>query len=84
MRCQLGERVHASTANLLHVAALGHGSPEGQRQSVGSSRAAGPGLAASRAVLAAQSSRSDDTDADPDYLLKDGAQWGFRSVLGIP
>ncbi len=25
-----------------------------------------------------------DTDADPDYELTNAAQWGFRSVVGIP
>src|SRR6266496_3704294 len=82
----------ASSANvftfdgtLLHVAALAMVSPEG----VEAVRRLFPrppdrGLAASRAVLTGGGVAIHDTHADPDYALKNGEQWGFRSVLGIP
>jgi len=82
----------ASSANvftfdgtLLHVAALAMVSPEG----VEAVRRLFPrppdrGLAASRAVLTRGVVAIHDTHADPDYALKNGEQWGFRSVLGIP
>ncbi len=70
---------------LVHVAALAMVSPEGAaavRRLF--PRPADRGLAASRAILTRGVVAIQDTHADPDYELKDGAKWGFRSVLSIP
>ena len=42
------------------------------------------GSAASRAVLARRLVAIHDVLEDPDYVLENGPQWGFRSALGVP
>ena len=70
---------------LIHVAALAITSPEGEaavRRLF--PRRPDRGLAASRVILTGGVVAIHDTHADPDYELKHGEQWGFRSVLGVP
>ncbi len=69
----------------VHVAALAMASPEG----AAAVRRLFPrrpdrAMAASRAILTRGIVAIHDTTADPDYQLKNAAQWGFRSVLCIP
>ena len=69
---------------LLHVAALAMDSPE-QAETVRRHypRPPGRGTAASRAVLTRSLVAIHDVNLDPDYAYR-GAQWGLRSVWGVP
>ncbi len=70
---------------LLHLVAIAGTSPEGMeaiRQLW--PRPLDRGTAASRAVLSRSVAAIHDTHLDPDFALKSLAQWGFRSILGIP
>src|SRR6266568_307720 len=70
---------------LLHVGALAMVSPEGE-EAVRRlfPRQPDRALAAGRAVMTRGVVAIDDTHVDPEYALRNGAQWGFRSVLSIP
>ena len=70
---------------LLHLVAISGTSSEGMEAiRLVWPRPLDRGTAASRAVLSRSVVAIHDTQLDPDYALPSLAQWGFRSVLGIP